>query len=149
MARDDFTKAQRDAWQRERLRGEIAQGRITPPAEINRFLAGKPPLKKAPAKDAFADLNKQINQSIKDSLGRELKKHGPSRGQIEEAAKAHKTLVATMPSTCFDSLTWRDGVATAVFAKDGSVYDYPMDVDDFLDWANSGSLGKTFNDEIR
>ena len=90
--------------------------------------------------------DRDAQDALSDDLDRAPR---PSRGQIEEAAKAHKTLVATMPSTCFDSLTWRDGVATAVFAKDGSVYDYPMDVDDFLDWANSGSLGKTFNDEIR
>lgn len=148
MARDDYTKAQRDIWQRARLRDDIAKGRVSSTENINRFLAGKPPLKFKP-RDAFADLNQQINKSIRESLGRELAKHGPTRGQIDHAVKAHKTLVATAPSTCFDSLTWKDGVATAVFAKDGSVYDYPMDVDDFLDWANSGSLGKTFNDGIR
>ena len=60
MARDDYTKAQRDIWQRARLRDDIAKGRVSSTENINRFLAGKPPLKFKP-RDAFADLN-QTNQ---------------------------------------------------------------------------------------
>ena len=40
MARDDYTKAQRDSWQRARLRDDIAKRRVSPTENINRFLAG-------------------------------------------------------------------------------------------------------------
>jgi hypothetical protein len=42
-------------------------------------------------------------------------------------------------------LTWKNGIATAVFAKDGSTYQYEVSRDEFEDWI-SGSQGGWFNE---
>lgn len=55
----------------------------------------------------------------------------------------------TSNSTCFDSLEWEDGIATATFLKDGTTYDYPMSRSDFRDWIEDDSLGGYFNDMVR
>jgi hypothetical protein len=60
-----------------------------------------------------------------------------------------KTLVAQQASSCFDSLSYRDGTVTAVFAKDGSEYEYDMSLADAREWFADASLGGFFNSEIR
>jgi hypothetical protein len=94
------------------------------------------------------DLSKQIKQ--------ESRKHTPgtkatSLDQIKKAAKAGKTIWADQNSDCFESLSWSQGVAHAVFNKrdPGDGYDYDMPLEDFLDWVSDGSLGEFFNAEIR
>jgi hypothetical protein len=75
----------------------------------------------------------------------DYQKPAPARRQSRA-----KTLVAdTSGSSCFDSLVYRNGVVTAVFAKDGSEYDYGMSLADARDWFSDGSLGGFFNDEVR
>jgi hypothetical protein len=102
---------------------------------------------------ATAERNKQImrdaNKAIKDTINRELKKIGPTRGQILTAAKSGKRLVASTPSECFSEVSWSRGVCTMEFARDGYVLEEPMDVEDFLDFAQADSLGKFYNAEIR
>ena len=75
-----------------------------------------------------------------------LYEHERPEGAVEQDGDA---LVATTPSTCFDDLSWDDGVATATFAKDGSVYEYEMSEEEFLEWADDDSLGGYFNDVVR
>lgn len=98
--------------------------------------------------------NKQVmkdaNKAIKDTISDQLKKQGPSRAELNTAAKAGKQLNANTPSTCFASLSWRKGVATAEFYHGSAItYDYEMSLDEFLDWAQDDSLGQYFNAEIR
>jgi hypothetical protein len=69
---------------------------------------------------------------------------GPSVDEIRHAAKTGKTLHITTPSTCFDSLTWKDGVVSAVF-QNGYSYSTDLDLDTFMQWSADGSLGKFFN----
>jgi hypothetical protein len=99
----------------------------------------------------FEDINKKLNKLSKQAIGKVLDKHGPTRGEVEDAARQGKTLTATQPSDCFDSLTWKNGVATAVFAKGGGegTYEYDVTLDEFLDWAADSSLGGYFNLNIR
>lgn len=52
-------------------------------------------------------------------------------------------------SSCFDSLEWEDGTATAEFINGGGVYDYDMTRAEFLDWIEDDSLGGYFNDMIK
>jgi ABC-type uncharacterized transport system substrate-binding protein len=93
---------------------------------------------------------KEANKVLRDAINNELKKQGPTRGEIQKAAKAGKRLIANTPSSCFASLEWHKGIATAEFYRGGQiVYDYPMSLDEFLDWAQDDSLGEYFNAEIR
>lgn len=96
-------------------------------------------------------LAKQVNDAIDKQL-KELapkkKSKGPSLDQIKAAVRAGKNLHAETPSTCLELLTYRgkDQVAVARFYRGGQIeYEYPMDVEDFLDWAQSNSLGKYGN----
>lgn len=77
------------------------------------------------------------------------KKVQPTRDEMKAAVKAGKSLHALMPSTCLQSLTYKDGVATAEFYRGGAVvYDYEMSLEEFIDWAESGSLGKYGNENV-
>jgi hypothetical protein len=61
-----------------------------------------------------------------------------------------KTIVADVSgSKCFDDVRWRSGVAHVTFSKDGSQYEYDVSRADFKEWADSGSLGGWFNEELR
>lgn len=95
-------------------------------------------------------IQEMVSQRLKENFaaGQQGKKQ-ITRAQINEAVKAHKTLEAQLPSTCFASLTFKDGIATAEFYRGDVVYEYPMELEDFLDWAKSDSLGEFFNAEIR
>jgi hypothetical protein len=68
---------------------------------------------------------------------------GPSMQEIRDAAKAHKTLHIVTPSSCFDSLTWKDGEVTAVF-QNGYTYTAPLDLETLTEWSLD-SLGKFYN----
>jgi hypothetical protein len=89
---------------------------------------------------------KEANKVIKDAINERLKNQGPSRDVFNAAAKAHKQLNANTPSTCFASLSWRDGIVAGEFYRGGSVvYDGEMTLDEFLDFAQSDSLGEWYN----
>jgi hypothetical protein len=69
---------------------------------------------------------------------------------VAERAPKGSTLRANLDSDCFESVVWRDGVATATFWRGGAiVYDYDVSREEFIDWVSSGSLGGYFNDNIR
>jgi hypothetical protein len=187
MARNDYTKAERDVWQAQRLAAERARGQhsaginalprvnaqqfTTPKVDgTTRFFDEKSgkwltlsqqvaktgvvptaiPMKRQPG--AEKKVSKEINAAIREKIWGEVKKVQPTRDEMAAAAKAGKSLHALMPSTCLQSLTWKadgdgSGVATAEFYRGGAViYDYPMDLDEFIDWAESGSLGKYGNE---
>jgi hypothetical protein len=104
MARNDYSPAERAAWQQQRLAAERARG----------------------------EHMRGINQL-------------PSY----QTNRAPQTLVADLPSKCFDDLRWKNGTAYATFNKGGEQYLYPMTRTEFEDWADSESLGGFFNDEVR
>ena len=62
-----------------------------------------------------------------------------------------KALAAdTSDSVCFSSLTWRNGVATVTFARDGKTYEYDVSRKEFLEWrADNEGLGEWFNRVLR
>jgi len=94
-------------------------------------------------------VNKQIDQQRKELAAKPKK--GPTLGQIKAAVRAGKNLHAETPSTCLASLTYngKDQVAVAEFYRGGAItYEYDMTVEEFLDWAQSGSLGKYGNENV-
>jgi hypothetical protein len=130
-SRDKYTKAERDAWQAQRIAGEKARGLHS---------AGINALPKAP--NPFGregSLSKQIDRSLQKEA---------NRAAIEKAPKG-STITANIPSTCLESLSWKDGVATATFYRGGAItYEYEVDRETYISWINSGSLGKFGNEEI-
>lgn len=69
---------------------------------------------------------------------------GPSRAEINDAVRTHKTLHITTPSSCFDNVSWRDGIVSVAF-RNGYFYDTDLDLDTMLEWADDESLGGFFN----
>jgi len=95
------------------------------------------------------NVSKEMNAAIRENIYGEVKKVQPSRAEMQAAAKAGKSLHALMPSTCLQSLTWKKGVTTAEFYRGGAItYEYEMDLDEFVSWAQSGSLGKYGNENV-
>lgn len=75
----------------------------------------------------------------KGKLAKSLNKDLQRRVNEEVAKRAPKgsTLNANVDSDCLQSLTWKDGVATATFWRGGAlVYDYPMSREEFVDWVS-------------
>ena len=100
------------------------------------------------AKPFAADLNKQLNRQVKSAINEALGKHGPSRSEIDQAVKQHKTLRAAQTSDCFESVTFKDGMCTCVFARDGYVWNQSMSTADFLDaFGQTDSLGQAWNED--
>lgn len=146
----DWTPEQKLEWQRQRIAQHVAKGELKMTDNIKRFIEGRPMLRAKPHPQ-FEDINKKLNKLSKQAINEVREKAGPTRGEVEDAARQGKTLTATNASDCFDSLSWKNGIVTAVFAKGGGAgtYEYEVDLDTFLDWCASGSLGEFFNAEIR
>jgi hypothetical protein len=90
-----------------------------------------------------------------ESANRALQKNGQqlqrdANQKVADTAPKHARLTFTGVSTCFESLTWKDGILHAVFLKrdDGSGWDYEISRSEFLDMI-SGSAGGWFNDNLR
>lgn len=105
---------------------------------------------------SFNDLLKPLNETAKKTAGNKLAeqmsetKKAPTKSEIRKAAKEGKTLSASIPSTCFAWLEWTDGVASGEFLnKTQGVWEWECDLETFIEWAQSGSLGGYFNDVIR
>ena len=137
MARTDYTKEQRDAWQSVRLAGERARGQHS--AGVNKLPRAPNPFGRE------GSIAKAVNEPIAATT--KAKTIELSRQLVRKAPK-HSTLTADVPSQCFELLQWRDGIATGVFARNGAEYSWPCDRDTFIDWC-SDSLGQFFNAEIR
>lgn len=145
---------QKQEWQRQRIRGELASGRINSTPQIEAFLQGKPMPPNKPSGDVLgklnldlAKLNKQINQNIHASEADNKKE--PKLSEIRKAAKEGQTLFASQPSTCFTEVSWTDGVASLTFAhKTVMTVDIEMDLDEFLDFAHAPEgMGARFNSD--
>lgn len=63
---------------------------------------------------------------------------------------SNRKITAPDVSTCFSSLTWKNGIATATFAKGGGLgtYEYECTRQEFKDWI-AESQGGYFNENIR
>lgn len=168
MPRNDYTPAQRAAWQAQRLAGERARGAHS--AGINALPRAGSPLQSSTKTSSDKFDVSGLTQAQQDKWTAVARKIGstPSAQSYEAArqkfkeaqqklseevnraiadkAPKHATLEATLPSTCLASLTWKDGIATAEFYRGGDVvYEYPMTRDEFVDWASDSSLGKYGN----
>jgi len=128
-------------WENARLAGEAARGLYSPDSNAARYLAGQPMAKNA--KSSFDKLNQQLNRNLNAEINKAAGEKGPSRDQIDKAAKAGKRLEFSGTSDCFDELSWRNGIVTAVFWN-GYEYSAELDKETFLDWT-SDSAGKFFN----
>jgi hypothetical protein len=65
-------------------------------------------------------------------------------------SRAKELKADTSGSTCFDSLTFKNGVVTASFANPTiGVWEYEMSRSDAKEWFDSDSLGEFFNSEVR
>jgi hypothetical protein len=133
MPRNDYSKAQRDAWQAERMAGEAARGLHS--AGIN-------------ALPKVSDFKK--------ALAAGLNKNNPRQPlvqtqKVKEIKKA-KNLSGDIDSECFSSLDWANDICTAVFKRDGYVLDIPMSRTEFLQFvaADSGEgCGEFYNSQLR
>lgn len=137
------------SWQQSRLDAEAARGLYGGNRWDGTQWVGPngQPVARAPKPPNPFGKNGTLSQQIDKSLKLNAPKVKPSRDQVREAAKSHKTLVVTTASTCFDSVSFKDGLATFVFARDGYVWEQSMDVDDFIDdFASGDLLGVTWND---
>jgi hypothetical protein len=138
----------------------------TPPSQLRRdFLRQQLDARIAQSKAAghgpanfdylLGDLNKQaskLSKSIAANMKQsETRKKNPTLSEINKAAKAHRVLIANVPSECFSELTWQDGIATGTFAKGGGAgaYEYDCTLQEFIEWSSSGSLGEWFADNIK
>ena len=131
MPRNDFTKAERDAWQAQRLAGERGRGQHS--AGINKLPRAPNPF------GPHGSLSKQINNSLQRQVNEAIANKAPKGA----------TLHSTAPSTCLENLTWKDGIATATFYRGGAVvYDFSMTESEWLDWASAPSIGKFGNEEV-
>ena len=100
------------------------------------------------------DLSKELKQAQQSTRPGEK---ASSRAQIKQRAKNGATLWADQDSECFASVSWEadddtgeDGTCTLEFWRGGQVvYDVDMTFDEFLEFANSDSLGGYFNDFIK
>jgi hypothetical protein len=73
----------------------------------------------------------------------------PKKPPAPRKSRAKGLIADVSASSCFNSLVYSGGEVIAQFAKDGSVYSYPLSRADAEDWFNAGSLGSYFNAEIR
>jgi hypothetical protein len=124
------------AWQQARLDAEAARGLYGGNRYVNGqwVTANGSPVQRAPKPpNPFGkqgSLSKQLDRQLQKEINRAV------------ATKAPKdaTLRANVDSTCLADLTFskKDSVATATFYRGGAiVYDFPMSLDEFLDWVSS------------
>lgn len=100
-------------------------------------------------KAAQKQFAKDFRQAVMDKTKEAARIKGPTRTEIDNAVREGRTLVATIPSSCFSEVYYEDGVCTAVFARDGYVWEEEMPLDDFLDLVAGPSIGQTWNAEFR
>jgi hypothetical protein len=141
MARTDYTPAQRSAWQAVRIAAERARG------EHMRGVNALPRYNKA-TMDPFGRAGKLAEATNKPIAATVRAKENEITRQVVRKVPKRATLHANVPSTCFSDLSWKAGIATGVFARDGSEYEWPCDRETFIEWCGD-SLGQFFNAEIR
>lgn len=150
MARNDYTKAQRDAFQRERIKQELARGAYKSTPQIEAFLGGRPMPKSKPIGDVFGKLTKQLGKLDKQ-LTEIIKQSEPQKPKTRTVRGGYLQADTSM-STCFDDLVYsrKDGGVYADFARPTiGTWFYPMSRADAQEWFESDSLGSFFNAFIR
>ena len=148
MAADRVSKAE---WMAQRLAGERARGQGQHAAGVNRL-----PRYDAATMNPFGSHGK-LAEAINKPIGETVKaKSRQIDRELAHAAPKGSTIEATTPSTCLASLSWQadedgdgnDGTVTYEFYRGGSlVYEDDCTLDEFLEWAESDSLGQTGNAE--
>jgi hypothetical protein len=118
-----WSKEDKLAWQRQRIAEHVAKGQLEATPNIKAFIKGEP-----------------MTDTSKPTV----------KFQTNKKPNAAATIIANKASTCFDNLEWNDGVATATFAnKTTGDWDYEMTREEFLEWAQSDSLGQYFNEVVK
>jgi len=68
----------------------------------------------------------------------------------KRASRVKELKADTSASSCFDSLTFKNGVVRASFIGPAAgVWEYPMSRADAKEWFDDASLGGYFNDNVR
>jgi hypothetical protein len=134
MARNDYTPAQRQAWQAQRLAAERARG-------LGNHSKGVDALPRV-GENVFSRTSK-LNQQLDKQLQKQVNQ------AVADKAPKGATLHAEISSECLETLDWRDGVASFNFVKrnKNGPYQVPMSKSEFVDWVSSDSIGSTGNDE--
>ena len=74
----------------------------------------------------------------------------PKPMPAKRPTRAKELKADTSGSTCFDSLTFKNGVVRASFVGPASgVWNYEMSRADAKEWFDDASLGGFFNDNVR
>lgn len=106
-----------------------------------------------PPKNAFDQINQQIQKAIDDAMKVAPTTKAPSATlhEVQRAVKQGAVLHFNGDSTCFASLSWEsddgsedNGTVTATFTNGYGPYTAPLDLETFLDWTED-SAGKYFN----
>ena len=125
------------------------------PQDYERFRQAR----QARDKQSLAQANmlaEKLNTDLAKTLsGIVAEKLSPTLDEVQQAVADGSTLRATQESTCFASLEYiplddESGTVIGVFQNGYGPYESePVDLQEFLDWASSDSLGKTYNAEFR
>lgn len=68
----------------------------------------------------------------------------------KRASRAKPIIADTSGSSCFNSLTYKDGTVTASFVgPSAGIWEYDMSRKEAKEWFDDPSLGSYFNSEIR
>lgn len=135
-------RVSKEQWMADRLAGERARGQHS--SKINQL-----PVYNKDKMDFFGPQGKSA-KLINEPIAQTTKaKASQLTRQIGHNAPKGSTINSNVDSDCLASLSWKDGVATAEFYRGGAVvYDYPMELEEFLDWVDSDSIGKYGNDFV-
>lgn len=144
MARSDYTKEQRDAFQRSRINSELARGQYSRTQQIDAFLAGKPMPKQPAQPSIFKKLDQALSKEIDAILS-------PPKKEQKVQSKGGN-LSWNGDSDCFDALYFSksaQGVIATFSGPAAGDWFYPMSKADARDWFNADSVGEYFNAFIR
>ncbi len=119
--------------------------------EYRKFKEARAARDKARQEKAERELDRVVkgaNKLVADKVKEELK----------NSVQPGDVLTIDRPSTCFKSVSWQadesdddgdevNGVVTGEFHRGGDVvYSAPMTLSEFLDWADSESIGSAYNE---
>lgn len=144
MARNDHSKADRDAWQRNRIADEVARGLYSPTKNVTSFLNNQPTTKQPAQPSIFKKLDQALSKEIDAILSPPKKK--------QKVKSKGGNLSWNGDSDCFDALLYSKssgGVIATFSGPTAGDWFYPMSKADARDWFNADSVGEYFNAFIR
>jgi len=136
MARNDYTPAERAAWQATQMK--LSAGRPTASATSSREIQAQ-----IKAAGSYAKWKANMEASLQKSLDKYIAPKGHNNKN-----RTRPLVADTSDSTCFDDLRYSNGSVFATFT-DGSQYDYAMSRSEAKDWFEDSSLGGFFNAYVR